>query len=439
MPIEEMAPLLKIKKHDVLPTPGMWIRLRRGKHAGDLGQVIDVDQVTNDIVGVKFIPRIDLTPRERRREQRAANGKAGSGTRPPARLFNPDDVRKIYGKSSVRISGRSCWFENEEYIDGFCVKDFKRNMMETENIKPTLEEVSRFSGDDAATASMDLSSIAEANKHVTASILVPGDKVEVFDGEQSGLFGTVETVATDVISIRADGGEIHGQIIEVPTASVRKRFDVGEHVKVLSGKYANVSGMVVAVAGEKITLTSDQGEQEVRIFVLSRRRRAEAEKIQVFTKDIREAGDVAGMTAQASLYEQHDMVMLDGSTAAVITKVDGALLRVIDQNGGVRQVSPQQISLRRENKDFAVATDSQGNDMKVGDAMREIDGEVSRDVNDVSDIRLMCTSNVEAKSSTSSDLYLSSYIIVICWRITVSLSLELLASPSSHPRPLQPI
>ena len=65
------------------------------------------------------------------------------------------------------------------------------------------------------------------------------------------------------------------------------------------------------------------------------------------------------------------------TTAAVIIKVEGATLRVLDQNGTTRVVSPQQVTLRRENKNFAVASDSQGNDMRVGDAMKETDGEVS--------------------------------------------------------------
>ncbi len=48
-------------------------------------------------------------------------------------------------------------------------------------------------------------------------------------------------------------------------------------------------------------------------------------------------------------------------------------------------VSPSQVTPRRENKDFAVATDSQGHDMRVGDQMKEVDGEVSRSIK-VSDI-----------------------------------------------------
>ena len=53
------------------------------------------------------------------------------------------------------------------------------------------------------------------------------------------------------------------------------------------------------------------------------------------------------------------------------------MLRILDQNGAVRVLGPSQITPRRENKNFAVASDSQGNDMRVGDAMKETEGEVS--------------------------------------------------------------
>ncbi len=263
VPIEEMAPLLKIQKKNVDLTPGMWVRMRRGKYAGDLAQVVDVDQITSSVVGIKFIPRIDLRPRDRKKERQAKNG-LGSGSRPPQRLFQYADVRNIYGKQSVRQGTQANYFfDNDEYIDGFCVKDVKINMVSPEDVKPTLEEISKFSGDDQSTAKFDLSAIADANKNLTASVLFPGDKVEVYEGEQTGMYGLVITVSADVISIKAEGGEIHGQTIEVPSKSVRKRFEVGEHVKVLGGKNANASGMVVEVKGDVVTLMSDQGEQEV--------------------------------------------------------------------------------------------------------------------------------------------------------------------------------
>jgi transcription elongation factor SPT5 len=53
------------------------------------------------------------------------------------------------------------------------------------------------------------------------------------------------------------------------------------------------------------------------------------------------------------------------------------MLRIMDQNGAVRVVTPQEVTARRDNKNFAVAQDSNGNEMKIGDAMKEVSGEVS--------------------------------------------------------------
>lgn len=264
IPLEEMAPLLKMKKKDVQLTVGMWVRFKRGKHTGDLAQVVDVDQMTSGIVAVKFLPRIDLTPKEKRRDK--LSGKAlGANVRPPARPFQMDEVRKIYGRGAVKTgtSANTYFFDTDEYIDGFCYKDFKVNFLQTEDTKPTLEEISRFTGDEANPSKIDLSAIMDANKTTTASGLVPGDRVEVHEGEQTGLYGLIQTVTPDVITVKAEGGEIHGQTIEVPTRSVRKRFEVGEHVTVINGKNADTSGMVVEVQGDVVTLMSDQGEREV--------------------------------------------------------------------------------------------------------------------------------------------------------------------------------
>lgn len=368
VPIEEMAPLLRIKKKEINLTPGMWVRLKRGKHTGDLAQIIDVDQLTSGVVGVKFVPRIDMTPREKKTE-RLGNGKGGLGGnfRPPQKLFNYEEVRRVYGKQNVRHGqGNSFIFDGDEYIDGFCYKDMKIALLTTEDVQPTLEEVSTFSGEDA-TGRIDLSTIADANRNISASFLTPGDQVEVFEGELTGILGKVETIEGDTISIKAIGGEIHGQVVEVPARSVRKKFDVGEHVKITNGKNANVSGMIVDVNGDVVTLMSDQGQQEIKVF----------------SKDVRKAADVASgssatVAQQQGLYEPHELVMLDSTTAGVITKVEGSMLRVLDQNGMHRTVSTNEVTLRRDNARYAVATDSTGAELRCGDKMKETDGENRR-------------------------------------------------------------
>ena len=58
----------------------------------------------------------------------------------------------------------------------------------------------------------------------------------------------------------------------------------------------------------------------------------------------------------------------------MIFKTERDSFRVLDQNGQVRQVQPHQISMRKDSN-RAIATDSEGHELRVNDNVREVDGE----------------------------------------------------------------
>ena len=62
-------------------------------------------------------------------------------------------------------------------------------------------------------------------------------------------------------------------------------------------------------------------------------------------------------------------------TVGVIFKTELDSFRVLDQNGQVRLVQPHQISMRRDSN-RAIATDSEGHELRINDNVKEIDGEV---------------------------------------------------------------
>jgi transcription elongation factor SPT5 len=64
-------------------------------------------------------------------------------------------------------------------------------------------------------------------------------------------------------------------------------------------------------------------------------------------------------------------------TVGVIFKTERDSFRVLDQNGQVRLVQPHQISMRRDSN-RAIATDSEGHELRMNDNMKEVDGEVSK-------------------------------------------------------------
>ncbi|KIJ64684.1 hypothetical protein HYDPIDRAFT_175264 [Hydnomerulius pinastri MD-312] len=363
VPIEEMASLLQIKKQDLTVTPGSWVRIKRGKYQGDLAQVMDITENGED-VGLKFIPRIDLNPRDDASVDGRKRKKPTTGVstmRPPQRFFNFEEVIKVYGRKQVSKRNQVYVFQNDTYKDGFIEKDFKLSALQLEDVQPTLDEITRFTrGQDGAENEnpVDLSIIAEASRKAAISVLQPGDHVEVFEGEQAGVHGVVDSINQDVVTITAVGVDIDGQKVDVPARSVRKRFKPGDHVKVMTGQNADETGLVVSVSDNVVTFLSDMSMQEVSVF----------------SKDLREAAEVGSGTNIVGNYELHDLVQLDLQTVGVIFKTERDSFRVLDQNGQIRLVQPHQISMRRDS-DRAVATDSEGHELRIQDNVREVDGE----------------------------------------------------------------
>ncbi|KAL0063273.1 transcription elongation factor spt5 [Marasmius tenuissimus] len=364
VPIEEMASLLQIKKQEATVQLHSWVRIRRGKYQGDLAQVVDVDNVEE--IGIRFVPRIDLNPRDD--GTGTADGKkrkkpvTATGTmRPPQRLFNFEEVVKVHGRSAVSKRNAVYVFQGDTFKDGFIEKDFKPSALIMEDVNPTLEEITQFSNkpDGISGDSMvDLSIIAEASRKQAVAVLQPGDHVEVFEGEQAGVHGVVEEISQDVVTITPVGVDIEGQKVDLPARSVRKRFKPGDHVKVMAGKNADETGLVVSVADNVVTFLSDMSMQEVSVF----------------SKDLREAAEVGASTNIVGDYELHDLVQLDPQTVGVIYKTERDSFRVLDQNGQARLVRPHQISMRRDSN-RAIATDSEGHELRINDNMKENDGE----------------------------------------------------------------
>ncbi|KAH9931558.1 uncharacterized protein B0H18DRAFT_989959 [Fomitopsis serialis] len=370
VPIDEMASLLQIKKQDLTVTPGSWVRIKRGKYQGDLAQVMDITE-NGEEVGLKFIPRIDLNPKDDaaldatgKKRKKGPSGLSSFSMRPPQRFFNYEEAVKVYGRKAVSKRNQVYVFQNDTYRDGFIEKDFRLTALQLDDVSPTLDEITRFTrGQDGTEndANVDLSIIAEASRKAAISVLQPGDHVEVFEGEQAGVHGTVHSIEQDIVSIQSVGMDLEGQRIQLPARSVRKRFKAGDHVKVMTGQNADETGLVVSVVDNVVTFLSDMSMQEVSVF----------------SKDLREAAEVGTGTNVVGNYELHDLVQLDLQTVGVIFKTERDSFRVLDQNGQVRLVQPHQISMRRDSN-RAIATDAEGHELRVNDNVKEIDGEARK-------------------------------------------------------------
>ena len=220
---------------------------------------------------IRLIPRIDLNPRDDGTIDPITKKRKKSSTcvgtmRPPQRLFNYEDVLKVYGRKNVVKRSQAHVFQNDTYKDGFVEKDFKMSVLITDDVNPVLDEITQFTrqqdgGDDHV---VNLS-VAEASRKAAIAVLQPGDQIKVFEGKLAGLHGVVEEVAQEVVTITAHGLEIDGQKMEIPARSVRERFKPGDHVKVMAGQNTDETGLVVSVADNVVTFVSDMSMQEVFI------------------------------------------------------------------------------------------------------------------------------------------------------------------------------
>ncbi|EFQ31970.1 hypothetical protein CGRA01v4_13151 [Colletotrichum graminicola] len=365
--IKDMPDLLRVTKTPTLE-PGAWVRLRKpAKHAGDLAQVIDVTE--NGLEArVRFIPRLDYGMRDDALASAlTADGKRKrpigmAGPRPPQRLFNETEARKRHPRHIQGNPTTKVWnYMGDEFENGFQVKDIKIQQLVVTDVNPTLEEVTRFaSGAEDGTENLDLKALASSLKDSNINVAyLPGDIIEVYEGEQKGVVGKATNVQGDIVTMQVTEGVLAGQVIEVPTKGLRKRFRIGDHVKVTSGsRFRDEVGMVVKISEDRVTFLTDQTNTEVTVF----------------SKDLREASDIGG---QGSLgqYELFDLVQLDPTTVGCIVKVDRESVVVLDQNGDARQVMPSQIANKLPKRKIAVAADRTGSEIRLDDVVREYGGQ----------------------------------------------------------------
>lgn len=306
VPIKEMPDLLRVRKTESLQ-PGGYVRLRRGKYQGDLAQIEEVE--TNGLeVTLRIVPRLDYgltddpnAPVDGQGEKRKRVIGFNIKNRPPQRLFSEAEARKKHARNLVTMSNLSSrkhfQFFGDIYRNGYLIKEFRINHLQTEDVNPTLEEVTKFTaaGEDG-NENLDLTALAASLKsNTTGDNYLPGDMVEVFDGEQQGVFGKAVAVRGDIVTISVAEGELKGQRIEIPIKGLQKRFNEGDHVKVIGGsRFRDEVGLVVRVKNDQVTIVSDLSMQEITVF----------------SKDLRVADD-SGVAGGLGRYDIHDLVQLE--------------------------------------------------------------------------------------------------------------------------------
>ncbi|ORX61614.1 transcription elongation factor Spt5 [Hesseltinella vesiculosa] len=365
VPIKEMVDTINVVRKEKEIPVGNWVRVKRGKYAGDLGQILEVSDA-QDWAIVKLVPRLDLDKTEAPTPPTTPGDpskKATDSERPPQRIFHPERLSK-QAKYSLQRKGKYWVFNGDSYYDGYLEKRLKLVALQTENVNPTLDEIAKFAGDDLnmedggeRTLDLAMLSAQAVNDGHASAMFQNGDVVQVIEGDLIHSTGTVVSMndTSVLVTLNIDGFK---KQVSFPPKHLRKQFKEGDHVKVVNGRYKEESGMIINVNDNIVTLLSDATLQEVKVFA----------------KDLREALDVSLGKTTIGNYELHDLVQLDFHTVGVITKVERNSFKVLTQNGDVRTIEPHQITHKRDSQ-RAVATDAAGNSIRSGDNVLEVGGE----------------------------------------------------------------
>ncbi|KRZ72634.1 Transcription elongation factor SPT5 [Trichinella papuae] len=364
VPIKETPDVFKVIKDTSALKPGVFVRVKRSVYKDDIAQaerccdkldkqvLVDWVDLSQKSIHLKLIPRIDYT------RMRGAMRNTGETdipkkrkARPPAKFFDLDAVRAIGGE--VGKDGEFYIFEGNRYSrQGFLYKSMAISAVEANNVKPSLAELEKFQvGVDDLKSELANTLVREEHGQFAA-----GDVVEVVEGELLNLRGKVTSVDGDTIHVQTAMPELKGTL-KFSAHELRKHFVVGDHVKVISGRYEGDTGLIVSINPNCVILMTDLSMSE----------------IQVLPKDVQLCRDVSTGVHSSGTFQHHDLVMIDAETVGVIVQMEREYLHVLNQNGKVVRMKHQSLYGKKNSK-YAVALDCEGNNIGVGDVLKVIDG-----------------------------------------------------------------
>merc|ERR1712238_158038 len=406
VPISDMTTVMTVipKKNPVRENE--WVRLTRGQFKGDLALVRKVESAGLRCV-IQCVPRLDLAPLgDLTEEEKRIRRKT---VRPPQRMFNeteiPPDRQGVEPlswretvKSPLKMRFACCKFENNYYHDGYLLKLVTvATMVKTcsKDEPPTLDELRRFrnvkgdSGDGSDRNDDDENEGSKIAKSLLDEIsdlrgqtklgqkgsnkrgLLIGDTIEVVEGDLVGMRGKLLSIDGLSVKVKPINADDLGDTTEVEflASQVKKLIAVGAHVKVSDGRYANETGVVVAV--EQL-----RGETDSTAVILTDMTHKE---ISVCISQLQESAEVASGQDKLAGYELHDLVVLSGSGSTneigVIVRVGREEFTVINNHGIIREVRPEELRGKRNlSSDRAVALDAQGNQIRCADTVNVAEG-----------------------------------------------------------------
>ncbi|XP_014230506.2 transcription elongation factor SPT5-like [Trichogramma pretiosum] len=364
VPIKEMTDVLRVIKEQTGLKAKQWVRLKRGIYKDDIAQIDYVDLSQNQ-VHLKLLPRIDYTrPRGALRTAQSESEamKRNKKKRPAAKPFDPEAIRSIGGE--VTSDDDFLIFEESRYSrKGFLYKNFTMSAVLTEGIKPTLSELEKFEetpeGVDLELSGAPVTGVSSGKDEgagASGHSFSAGDNVEVKEGELMNLQGKVVSVDGNTITVMPKHEELT-EALMFTEYELKKSFTMGDHVKVVAGRYEGDTGFVLQVEPNRVVLFSDLSMHE----------------LEVLPRDLQLCSDMATGVDSLGQFQWGDLVQLDPQTVGVIVRLERENFHILSMHGKVVEARPQGLTKRKENRN-TVALDSQQNSIHKKDIVKVVDG-----------------------------------------------------------------
>ena len=361
---EDVPSIMQVIKPKRPIKKGDWVRLRSAPYKGDVAKVFDVSEQEGKI-GVQVVPRIDFKKYEQQDGSSDGGRKKKKRTRPPQRLFNPQDVTDLQRRfPNVDVPDViSSGFEDEgqdhvkyefggkDYVDGFLILQIKSDRVDYDSIKPSLDELRMFER-----ASSD--SLVEDVSEASTNPFKKGDKVEVKEGDLINLNGVVLSVNGREVLMQPDH-DVFKDALPFDYSSLRKAFKSSDHVKVIGGSYEGETGLVVKISDDDIiSIVSDLSMKEIRV---------RASDLQLATEQS------TGLDSHGQ-FELHDLVQLDLRNVGVVIRIERDMLFVLDQDGQDRQVKPVQVQSLSKRRP-GTTMDNERNEVRKASIVKVTEGQ----------------------------------------------------------------
>lgn len=391
IPIDEMTSVLNVERKKKPVKRNQWVRMSRGMFKDDLARVLDVVDGGAKVV-VQLLPRIDIGKLSLTKEQRNAQKKK---SRPPQRFFNRDEIREGSNNTAQIDSRRGpmnmrCDFwENNYYRNGFLLKLVNRNHIDANAAPPTVEELAKFSSQagDAENEEDDITSVAAIHKsygealrrtHGAGAKLSPNDAVIVTKGDLAGVEGHVHSIKhnekTFLMKVSREMVRELGisSVLEIPLDEATKNFEEGDHVKIIEGPHAGMTGNVTTVVRP-----GEEGKTPSATVHLD----TGGDVVSVSTPNLQKTTEVANVSSSIGGYRIYDLVDLPPAAggqrqSGVIVQISQSELKLLLPTGKTKSVTLQQIRGKANRRsEEQIVMDNQDRPIRVGDTVKITTGE----------------------------------------------------------------